>query len=550
MLELLKKPLFTAPLVLTVIIGYGFYLLFPSIGIDDLARERYAAGEMFAQGRFSSTLLRYALFWANDIPVVKDFIAVILLFCAAIVLGAVIKYVTKDKLPCYLYTAFSCLFVSYPLINEIYIYNGANLNVSLGYLLTGLSLLLAESVLEKPGKTKTALYTAINCVLWVFLMSLYESFAFVYVVLVCGVLILKNLFGEKEMKLPECLKSIAVYAFPLIVGIVVEFLLGKILIAALGIEGGGVGANKTALEALTSVSGIISTVYAIFRQHFFAGFWYFPIGLFALCIIASLIICITLCIRKKNALYLLYFAGIYFGLFAMGLIKAGDLKYRICQAHGIFVPFTLMLLAYFIIVKLKTIKKPQIAKGAEISLTIICGALILGQALSLWQYFKHDYQRWTEEKAALTEVAERLEKILGVSEKPVIFMGEYSLSEEVMSHKFVRKDDSLYKCFTKLWEKAGGSLDTTDHDETYVLYKAQGQNGSVITWGIDAFDECNTELLNIMEYLGYNFIQGSVEQYDELSQKTFDEIFEASAAEKTSSATITEKDEYIVVFFG
>jgi hypothetical protein len=42
-----------------------------------------------------------------------------------------------------------------------------------------------------------------------------------------------------------------------------------------------------------------------------------------------------------------------------------------------------------------------------------------------------------------------------------------------------------------------------------------------------------------MEYLGYTFIQGSIEQYEELSQSTFEEIFEASAAEKTSSATIT-----------
>jgi hypothetical protein len=234
----------------------------------------------------------------------------------------------------------------------------------------------------------------------------------------------------------------------------------------------------------------------------------------------------------------------------MGFIKAGDLKYRICQAHGIFVPFTLMLLAYFIIVKLKTIKKATVAKAAEISLTIICGALIFAQTVSLWQYFNHDYRRWTEEKAALTEIAELLENTPAASEKPVIFLGEFPLSEEVMTHKFVRSDNPLYKAFIKLWSVAGGSLDTTDCDETYVLYRAQGQNGSVITWGIDAFDECNTELLNIMEYLGYTFIQGSIEQYEELSQSTFEEIFENADTEKTASATITEKDEYIVVFFG
>jgi hypothetical protein len=53
-----------------------------------------------------------------------------------------------------------------------------------------------------------------------------------------------------------------------------------------------------------------------------------------------------------------------------------------------------------------------------------------------------------------------------------------------------------------------------------------------------------------MEYLGYTFIQGSIEQYEELSQSTFEEIFENADTEKTASATITEKDEYIVVFFG
>ena len=538
MLELLKKPLFTVPLVLTVIVGYGFYLLFPSIGIDDLARERYAAGEMFAQGRFSSTLLRYVLFWTNDIPIVKDYIAVILLFCAAVVLGAVIKHVTKDKLPSYLYTLFACLFVSYPLINEIYIYNGANLNVSLGYLLTGLSLLLAECVLEKPGKAKTAIYTVINCVLWVFLMSLYESFAFVYVVLVCGVLILKNLFDEKEMKLPECLKSIAVYAFPLILGLAVEFLLGKFIIAAMGIEGGGVGANKTALGALTSVSGIISTVYAIFRQHFFAGLWYFPIGLFAFCIIVSVIICITLCIRKKNATYLLYFAGVYFGLFAMGIIKAGDLKYRICQAHGVFVPFTLILLTYFIIAGSRKFRSSKATKAIQAITISLCATLVLAQALTLWQYFRNDYRRWQEEKAALISIGEKLDKIPSIEEKPVIFLGEYTLSDEIMNDKFVRSDNPLYKAVMKLWGAFGGDLNTTDYDDTYVLYKAQGQNGSVITWGIDAFDECNTELLNIMEYLGYNYKQRSYERFTELSGMEF---------EKDS---IKELDDCIIVHLG
>ena len=177
LLGFIKKPSFTVPLILTLIMGYGFAVTHFSVGIDDLARERFINRELFAQGRFSSSFISYFLRFTDAYPFAEDFLAVILLFFAAAVLCVVLKNASANRLLSPVYPVFACLFVSYPLINEIFIYNGASLNIAIGYLLTGIALLITDrtrAAICRKEKKKQAAGTVLTILIWSFLMSLYE----------------------------------------------------------------------------------------------------------------------------------------------------------------------------------------------------------------------------------------------------------------------------------------------------------------------------------------------------------------------------------------
>ena len=540
-LAFIKKPSFTVPLILTLIMGYGFAVTHFTVGIDTLARSRYINGQLFAQGRFSSSLVSYFFRFTDAYPFAEDFFAVILLFFAAATLCVVLKNASEDRLHYPVYPVFACLFVSYPLINEIFIYNGASLNVAIGYLLTGISLLITDRTLAamlRKEKKKQAAGTVVTILIWGFLMSLYESFVFVYVLCVCMVLILNGLYGEKREKsfLP---KKIAVYAFPLICGVAAEFIFGKIASLIFDFPGQAYAANTVVIPDRFSLGTIVSAVYTLFRRCFLNAFWYLPIFIFAVCMILSTIQCVILCVKKKSAWYLLFYAGMYFSLFAIGLMKFGDLKYRTAQAFAIFTSFVLILTLQYLLTKYK---KPWL----RIAFLSLCGLLIFYQAVDLSRHFSDNYRRWEEEKNVLLSVGNRLQSEYAetLQSKPVVFIGEYHLSESILDDKYVRADDPGYLALKKVWSIFGGDLSTSDYDETHVLVRAQHENTSVISWGIDSFDDGNTELLNILKYLGYSFIQSSYEQYLEAAELT-----EALPA-YPETGYITETEDYIVVNFG
>lgn len=552
-LGFIRQPSFTVPLLLTLLLGYGFAVTHFSVGIDTFARARYTSGLLFAQGRFSSSLISRFFRLQDADPFVINLLAVILLFFAAAVLCVVLKHASADRLQRPVYPIFACLFVSYPLINEIFIYLGANLNIALGYLLTAAALLVTERTLAatvRREKKKQAAGTVAAVLIWIFLMSLYESFAFVYVLCVCMVLTLNERYGRQGGE-PDSAGSgrkpaaavlwtkIAVYAFPLVCGILAEYALGKVLCAVFDFSAGSYAANGVTLPDGFSSGAAVSALYTLFRRCFLNAFWYLPVFLFAVCLLLSAVQCILLCIKKKTARYLLFYAGMYVSLFAIGLLRLGELKYRTAQTFAVFTSFTVLLLLQEL---LAGSGKPWL-RAAALSL---CGLLIFYQAIDLSRHFYDNHRRWEEERNVLVTVGNRLQSEYAgrLQSTPVIFIGEYRLSEGILDDKYVRADDPRYLRLKKAWALFGGDLSTSDYDETHVLGRAQFDNSSVITWGINSFDDGNTELLNIFRYLGFSFCQGTYEQYLEAASLA------GTLPAYPEEGFISEQGDCIVVNFG
>ena len=176
----------------------------------------------------------------------------------------------------------------------------------------------------------------------------------------------------------------------------------------------------------------------------------------------------------------------------------------------------------------------------KITTLLVSTLLILCQTVSLIKWFHVDYLQSEEEKAVMIAVGEELTKNYDISSKPVLFIEGYTFSDEIMNYKYIQTGTVTYKI---LFEISQIVLNIEEGEEI-VFPAGQVQHDSVISWGVYAFGEVNTELLRYFEYLGYDFIQGTPEQNEQAI-----EIAKTMSPEK-SWFEILDTEDFIVVKFG
>ena len=127
-------------LLLTAVCAYGYKVTNVTIGIDDTPSLYYFEEGLIAiVGRWVLFLLNKVISLAEFVPFVTDFIAVCLLVLAAIVWTVLFYSVLGEKIPVVGYAFFAAIFVSSPLISEVFTYFLHN-GIAIGYLCCGLSL--------------------------------------------------------------------------------------------------------------------------------------------------------------------------------------------------------------------------------------------------------------------------------------------------------------------------------------------------------------------------------------------------------------------------
>ena len=533
--SIFKKPSAWCPVAVTAAASYLYEVTHFNVGIDDMVRSRYLGGGLFSQGRFSSTLISYMFGFVKPYPFFEPFLAVLFLTAAAFLMMIVFKRASDSKIPAPFLTFFACLFVSYPLINEIFVYKGADLYTGIGFFLTAVSVLLTDNIFtpeegvpRKKTVSRGVVRLLISTGIWIFVMSMYEAFAAVY--LVTAALFV---FTAVWFRRPGCEKPflrLLLFIAPALAGIVLEFLIGKVILSLVTFPNAIPSGSSVAVPDSFSLKYFSSVIYALMRKIFLAGIWYYPAGLFAFTLVLSVPLFIAAAVRRKSFTVIWCALAAYAGLFGIGLLAGGSLKYRTCQS---FAPFTAFIIAFtfFIIFtffekKLKKrlankSKKPDNIPGRLAVPFAAAGVLLVAASVvSINRAFIDNNARWNEEKAVLTACGDEL--ISGkydITEKPVIFIGEYTLSDGIMRRKYVRADDPVYKAFKSAANGLGFRLSTTDLDETYVVAACQSDFGSVISWGVEDKYGCNEELLLIFKYLGYNLIQGETERYLELTEE-------------------------------
>lgn len=536
-----KQYLFAVLLI--AVISYGYAVMNVSVSIDDLEVNRYVGNgnDLLASGRFG-TVLWAILFGYRDNLVVNsgtiDLIAVIMLIWAATNFCILFQRIAKEKINESAYTFFSCVLISYPLMNEIWEYTGANLNVCGGFLLVSFSLLLIYDHTHN-DRNKSFFKLMLASILMMWVCAGYESLVPVYIFFTFAILALQMAGGEnKENKISSMIKQGMLYAAILVIGILLRIIVHSIILFVMDLDKGTNGATAIQWFLQTPSEIIKRLVYDYFLNYFLKGIIYFPLTELVVSVIVF--ICMSLVAwRKYGKEILLPCMGMLFSLIVLSLVQGVWSQYRMCQVFGSFVAFVVFCSIAWI-QKYKWKRWVCIKKGVF----VLAGFLCIYQAIYMNYFLTLNHMRSEEEKMVVHTVGMELQDNYQ-KDKPVIFVGRYQLSEYIQEAASVPKDAFIWKVCQYISSKCYGLMGREDNSINMSRKLPQTNINSALAWAEYAFEQ--EAMWNIFHYYGYQY---TLADYKAVYAEACETAREYNMPCYPNKGYIQEEDEYIIVRLG
>lgn len=511
----ITNPFYLIAVAITALGTYGFYLANPSPSIDWLSYDRYYGGILFSQGRFTATIVEKALnLW--DCPVwFEPLLGIICFILGTLIMLAIFDGFCEQKsiVPSIIFT---CIYISFPLLPEYFIYNGAILTV--GGCTVLLSLALYFSI-----KYSDMLHSFfLPIILMMFVFSWYECMILPYVGIVFAVFILKD-HKEKGIKTGEVIVKGLYHAVVLGLAVLAEAVITKVIIKIFSIK-----LNDYAKTESFWTASIKAVKYLIRSYISYWGLKFFCNPAFTILLAAGIVAFILFIInikRTKKFSSVILFLGSLIPVFAMTLYRGGGAEYRTEQGMPFFVAFTAFLLCLNIQSGKVLVKRAFAA--------IFVFALIIQIGASNKCYWINN-QRYEEEKNVILTINSRLTENCDMS-KPVIFIGEYTVSESLQD-KITVSDSSFVG---KIVHRFGSPKNYATAKKIYDYI-----GSSYLTWSIESsFNNSRPEeeLYKFCDYIGVSFKHCTGEQYNEANKKY------SKIKAYPNKDCIVETDEYIVV---
>lgn len=530
--KLIKNVWFIVPVILTAVLSFGYAITNTSISVDTLSGERYfSEGELIAQGRFTATLIHKIFSVMEFNPFFVDTLAVIFLVMSAIAMCSLFMVISQDKIKNVAYTIFACVFISYPLINEIFVYTPAGLSVGIGYFMTAVSLIFMYEMIKNNKNTNIIPSIILVCLA----ISLYESFAAVYLCGAVMLVILNYIYSDSvdEKKFKKIFKSAIILLIVVGIAVVLNSVVGKILKTVLNIATSRNADKTITYSSLGLIGGIKTLMGTMINNYVLGGLYYLPLTSLMIAMMVLVILIIKNIIKKKYLLSLMYIALIV-ATFSLSVIQGIASPYRTCQTFALVIAFALMMLAQ----EMLECKSKTWIKNFVITLIFI---LVFYQSKDLHKWFYLNNLRYEEEKNTVIAIGNKLEAEYDIT-KPVIFTGSVSVSNKITEATCLRADSFSGKIIKKVASMA--SVGAYDFDAEYILKYPETNVNSYLAWALYAFpldDAANPELIKMFKYFGYD-IKGANKA---LYKKAIEENKDLKKWPKKGS--IVETKEYILV---
>lgn len=512
--KFLLNPLYIFPVLISTILCYAYYITHETVTIDSLSSDRYYHGLLVAQGRLTATIVENYLGFEH-LPIAVENIIGLICF----ILGATVFCIIFDKakpqsniLP---YTFFTCLYITFPLMNEYFMFKGSVLT-------TGGSILLVSFALYFALKIKNLIASILISSIFIFFAySWYESFILVYIGAVFLLLILLA-DGQKSQK--ELFFNGFWLAPTLFLGFSLEEILSNAIINICNITQDNNNAVGTAW--LSSSATLKSFFYDFIYSFVSKIFCYAPFTILFIFLTVAFVSMILQTKSTKKPILIFFYLGLALTVFFLSIYRGAESAYRTEQGIPFYIGAITLLLSSKII-NLNGKKALKII--ASMSLVIILTAQICSS-----NYWYHvNVLRDKEEKQVVCNIAKDLEKY--DKNKPVIFIGYYQLSNNIEDKYTVKKDSVAGKIINYASQKAGKS---------YTYTACQTSISSYISWSIYSFSSANVELKKFFNECGYDFKLGTNEQFKEATKKYI------NIPSYNDSGYILDTGDYIVVKVG
>jgi len=525
MKSLMSKKGYIVPLILVAILSFGFVVTHYSINIDTLSANRYyEEGMLIGQNRVTATVLEKIFNIMEYNPFFVDFIAVVFLVLSAISFCVLFKRV-KDNSNILPFTAFSCIFVSYPLINEIFVYTPASLSIAIGYFMTAISLIIMNEFI----KENKMIYMIFSTILLFLAISLYESFMTVYLAAIFMILLLENISSGEKIQINKLFFKVVYFIIPAIISLMLLIIIPQVIIKIFGVEQNHFAQKTIYYQLLGFIETLKNLKNTLLIKYCINALFYLPITGFVVSNIILFTISIIATIKKKKPLIFLIYIFLFISTISLSIIQGFASPYRTCQSFAVFCGFAFMILCY-------TIINCNIKKRFKNIIFVLIFILVFYQAKNLHQIFYLNYIRYEQEKNTLIKICNEIESKYGL-DKPVVFVGQYQLSDYIIEKAYVDKDDVRIKIANKILKIF--NIDSRIKNN----YKYIETNiSSYLTWGTSAFGEANTEIYKWIDMLGYNLKQPDIQMLNEAN-----EYIKGTNQYNLKETVIIEIEDYIIV---
>ena len=566
--KLCENRLYMGILLLAAVCAYGYKVTNVTIGIDDTPSLYYFQEGLIAiVGRWVLFLLNKVISLAEFVPFVTDFAAVLLLIAAAIVWSALFYSVFGEKIPVMGYAHFAAVFVSCPLISEVFTYFLHN-GIAIGYLSCAVSLCFMrewQSSIRKqrkgsglgeklfcPAVTKLA---AAAVFLWI-AMGCYESFMILWLAGLLLLLLSERicLGTERTARTGErgVFGTLAGGALAALAAVLLRSLMIVVLTKAFRLEylqGEAVQRSVTEMLGWMVQPGAFGELAMILKRTFVLygvfAYAYLPIRIFVLSAVVITVVTLVRVIRGRDVWALILLPAAYLAAFSLLFIEGKATLYRSAQFLPVFCGYGALLFAYIIYELTGSPGRGvhrKLCLGTRGIAVAVLAVITWNQCMDMTKWFYIDKQKYDAAVKTVDQIALDLERDFDIS-KPVIFTGNYEIPYSIIQDAYVSYGDRKYYKMKRLTDLIDPDLLDKYNRGSKGVWVAQTPALSVIDWGRYAFDS-DAELVRFFEMHGHQLVAcGDIDRYAEAEEESL------NLPEYPQDGYIVDKGDYIIVHF-
>ena len=555
-------------LLLTAVCAYGYKVTNVTIGIDDTPSLYYFEEGLIAiVGRWVLFLLNKVIFLAEFVPFVTDFIAVGLLVLAVIVWTVLFYSVLGEKIPVVGYAFFAAIFVSSPLISEVFTYFLHN-GIAIGYLCCGLSLCCVREwqgsirkmrkgsgIREKFECLAVMRLVAAAVFLWI-AMGCYESFMILWLAGLMLLLLTERIGmgAERKGQTGTCgvFCTLAGGVMCALAAVILRSLMIVVLTKAFHLEylqGEAVQRSVTEMLGWMVQPGAFGEFAMLLKRTFVLygvfAYAYLPIRIFVLSAAVITVVTLVRVIRGRDVWALVLLPAAYLAAFSLLFIEGKATLYRSAQFLPVFCGYGALLFAYSIYELTGSPGRGvhrKLCLGTRGIAVAVLVVITWNQCMDMTKWFYIDKQKYDAAVKTVDQIALDLERDFDTS-KPVIFTGNYEIPYSIVKDAYVSYGDRKYYKMKRLTDLIDPDLLDKYNRGSKGVWVAQTPALSVIEWGRYAFDS-DAELVKFFVMHGHTLTAcEDIDRYAEAEKASLE------LPEYPQDGYIVDKGDYIIVHF-